>query len=331
MSARGRRAARPAPPSSSTAVKAGEVEEAKEALPGGPRPVGAHRAGGGVVRRPRPDDRRPRGRHRRGHGVHRLPPPREGPLGRRPPEGQQPIADKLLADVKQIVAKAKAVELNPLQLANGSKALLDEVATGKITGEEDRYSHTDLYDFDENYGGSKDAIDALRPALKERDPELLTTIDARFKELDAELDKHRTDGGFRLYTDLSTDEVKDLTVKLDAVSEQVAKVAEVVAEVTEQASASPAAASSVSAPGRPSPAPSPALPARMPRGGLPRLPRPARPLRPGRARALPRRPPGRHHHAGAGPDALRGPRRHHRRPGRSWSRRSRPGRGRRSG
>ena len=58
------------------------------------------------------------------------------------------IADKLLADVKEIVAKAKAVELTPLQLANGAKALLDEVATGKITGEEDRYSHTDLWDFD---------------------------------------------------------------------------------------------------------------------------------------------------------------------------------------
>jgi iron uptake system component EfeO len=149
-------------------------------------------------------------------------------------DGLQPdtgtIADKLLVDVKAIVAKAKAVELNPLQLANGSKALLDEVATGKITGEEDRYSHTDLYDFDENYRGCKDAIDALRPALKERDPELLKTIDARFKDLDAALDQHRTDDGFRLYTELGQDDVKELTVRLDAVSEQVAKVAAVVAK-----------------------------------------------------------------------------------------------------
>jgi len=149
-------------------------------------------------------------------------------------DGLQPdtgkVADKLLADVNRIVAKAKAVELNPLQLANGSKALLDEVATGKITGEEDRYSHTDLYDFDENYRGCKDAIDALRPALKERDPELLATIDARFKDLDAALDQHRTDSGFRLYTELGKDDVRDLTVKLDAVSEQVAKVAGVVAQ-----------------------------------------------------------------------------------------------------
>jgi len=139
------------------------------------------------------------------------------------------IADKLLADVTDIVAKAKAVELNPLQLANGSKALLDEVATGKITGEEDRYSHTDLYDFDENYRGCKAAIDALRPALKERDPELVAAIDARFAALDVELDQHRTDGGFKPYTALSRAEVRELTVKLDAVSEQVARVAGVVA------------------------------------------------------------------------------------------------------
>ncbi|KRF23378.1 iron uptake system protein EfeO [Phycicoccus sp. Soil803] len=148
-------------------------------------------------------------------------------------DGLQPdsaaIADKLLVDVKEIVAKAKAVQLNPLQLANGSKALLDEVATGKITGEEDRYSHTDLYDFDENVKGSKAAIDALRPVLKARDAALLTDIDARFAALDAELDRHRSDGGFVLYTALSKDQVRSLTVALDALSEPISQVAGVVA------------------------------------------------------------------------------------------------------
>ncbi|WP_457254333.1 iron uptake system protein EfeO [Pedococcus sp. P5_B7] len=139
------------------------------------------------------------------------------------------IADQLLVDVTEIVAKAKAVRLNPLQLANGSKALLDEVATGKITGEEDRYSHTDLYDFDENVKGSKAAIDALRPVLKARDAALLTDIDARFAALDAELDTHRTDSGFVLYTALSKDEIRTLTVALDALSEPISQVAGVVA------------------------------------------------------------------------------------------------------
>ena len=94
-------------------------------------------------------------------------------------DGLQPdssaIADQLLTDVTELVTKAKAVELNPLQLANGSKALLDEIATGKITGEEERYSHTDLWDFEANFEGSKSAIAALRPFLQAQDPALVTT------------------------------------------------------------------------------------------------------------------------------------------------------------
>jgi iron uptake system component EfeO len=90
------------------------------------------------------------------------------------------IADQLLTDVKEIVAKAKSVELTPVQLANGAKELLDEVATGKITGEEDRYSHTDLWDFRANVDGSQAAIAALRPAVEPKDAALVSTLDAKF-------------------------------------------------------------------------------------------------------------------------------------------------------
>ncbi len=139
------------------------------------------------------------------------------------------IADRLLADVTTIVTQAKTVQLNPLQLANGSKGLLDEIATGKITGEEDRYSHTDLYDFNANFEGSKAAIATLRPVLQERDAALVAAIDKTFGELDALLESHRAGDGFKLYTELSKDDVRALTVALDAASENVAKVAGVVA------------------------------------------------------------------------------------------------------
>src|SRR5882757_1170272 len=89
-------------------------------------------------------------------------------------KGMEKYADQLLVDVKTVVAKAKVVKLNPLQMANGAKELLDEVATGKVTGEEDRYSHTDLWDFQANVEGSQAAIQALRPALQQRDAALVT-------------------------------------------------------------------------------------------------------------------------------------------------------------
>ena len=74
------------------------------ALPDRPHLLGAHRAGRRVVRRPRPEDRRPRGRPRARAGVDRLPPAREGPVGRPAcSPTPAPIADQLLADVKELV------------------------------------------------------------------------------------------------------------------------------------------------------------------------------------------------------------------------------------
>ena len=70
-------------------------------------------------------------------------------------KGMDTYADDLLANVKKIVALGKDAPLTALELAQGSKALLDEVATGKITGEEDEFSHTDLWDFKANIEGSR--------------------------------------------------------------------------------------------------------------------------------------------------------------------------------
>ncbi len=138
------------------------------------------------------------------------------------------VADQLLADVKEIVAKSKTVEPTALSIANGAKALLDEVATGKVTGEEERYSHTDLWDFDGNLEGSKQALATLRPVVTERDPALQKALDEKFTALSTMLNSHRANGAFVSYTALSDAQVKDLTVALDALGEQVAKAPGVV-------------------------------------------------------------------------------------------------------
>ena len=141
-----------------------------------------------------------------------------------------PIADQLLADVKEIVAKANAEKLSPLQLANGAKALLDEVATGKITGEEDRYSHTDLWDFNANLEGSKAAIASLRPVLEERDPALVKTIDTEFANVDAALAKHRKGDGWKLHNELTQADLKTLSDAINALAEPISRVAAVVSK-----------------------------------------------------------------------------------------------------
>jgi iron uptake system component EfeO len=135
------------------------------------------------------------------------------------------IADQLLADVKKVVAEAGEENLSPLQLANGAKELLDEMATGKITGEEDRYSHTDLWDFAANLDGSKAAVEALRPALQERAPELVAKLDTATKNVEAVLAKHRKGDGWKLHTELSKDELKELSDALNALAEPVSHIA----------------------------------------------------------------------------------------------------------
>jgi iron uptake system component EfeO len=141
-----------------------------------------------------------------------------------------PVADQLLTDVKEIVAKANAEKLSPLQLANGAKALLDEVAAGKITGEEDRYSHTDLWDFNANIDGSKAAIASLRPVLEERAPDLVKTLDTEFANVDAALGEHRSGDGWKLHTDLSQADLKELSDAINALAEPISQVAAVVAK-----------------------------------------------------------------------------------------------------
>jgi iron uptake system component EfeO len=138
------------------------------------------------------------------------------------------VADQLMTDIKDLQARVATVELTPVQLANGAKELLDEVATGKITGEEDRYSHTDLWDFKANVEGSQGAVAALRPVIDEKDPTLGPVLDERFAAVEALLENYREGDGFTTYTDLTEDDIKKMTEAVDALSEPVSQVAGVV-------------------------------------------------------------------------------------------------------
>ncbi|MDP9843954.1 iron uptake system protein EfeO [Streptosporangium lutulentum] len=138
------------------------------------------------------------------------------------------IADKLMTDVKTIVDKSNTAELSPVQLANGAKELLDEVATGKITGEEDVWSHTDLWDFDANLQGSKAAVQSLRPVLEERSPELVKTLDEKFTAAEAALDSHQKGDGWRLHNELSKEELKELSDAINALAEPISKIAAII-------------------------------------------------------------------------------------------------------
>ncbi len=98
-------------------------------------------------------------------------------------EGGAPFADQLDKDIADLKTQFAKVEVTPLDVANGAAELIEEVSEGKITGEEDRYSKTDLWDFDANLQGSQAAIDKLTPALEKADAALLGKIDGGISQI----------------------------------------------------------------------------------------------------------------------------------------------------
>ncbi len=135
------------------------------------------------------------------------------------------IADRLLADTHTLDTRVTKLTYTVDQIGNGAKSLLDEVATGKVTGEEEVWSHTDLYDFQANVDGAKQAFEGLVPLLEVKDPELVETLDARFDALQALLDEHRAGKeGFVSYTQLTKPQVKQLSDAVNALSEPLSRM-----------------------------------------------------------------------------------------------------------
>jgi iron uptake system component EfeO len=137
-------------------------------------------------------------------------------------------AKKLLSDVETLQRKVRTLKLQPAQLANGAVELMNEVTNSKITGEEDRYSHTDLSDFQANMAGSREAFELLRPALRQTgNTKLVGEIEARFAAVQQGLDAYKRDTplGFALYGELTPQDRKKLAEQVGALDEPLASVA----------------------------------------------------------------------------------------------------------
>ncbi len=137
-------------------------------------------------------------------------------------------ATKLLADVTTLYHRVQTLTYQPAQLANGSVELLNEVANSKITGEEDRYSHTDLSDFQGNLQGARTAFELLAPALRHTgNRNLVHTIELRFADVERTLDIYQrpTRLGFARYGALTPKDRLALAREVDALAEPLSTVA----------------------------------------------------------------------------------------------------------
>ncbi|MEU6802843.1 iron uptake system protein EfeO [Streptomyces neyagawaensis] len=138
------------------------------------------------------------------------------------------LADQLVKDLVDWQKRVGKAEITPTSMANGAKELLDEVATGKVTGEEERYSHTDLVDFKANVEGAEESYKLLKSVAAENDPELTKELDKQFTALNTLLDKYRADKtgyDFVSYDKVGKAEQNKLSDAVNALAEPLSQLA----------------------------------------------------------------------------------------------------------
>lgn len=136
-------------------------------------------------------------------------------------EGLGPVADKLLADVKELDGRIASLTFPPEKVVGGAAVLMEEVAATKISGEEDRYSHTDLWDFRGNFEGSRKIVDLVRPLIADKEADFLKTVDANFNTVDATLSKYKDGEGYVTYDKLSEEDRKVLAAAVNTLAEDL--------------------------------------------------------------------------------------------------------------
>ncbi len=136
-------------------------------------------------------------------------------------------ADKLKADTQKLYDAVTASDytVGIDAISNGAIGLMEEVASGKITGEEEIWSHTDLWDFQANLEGAKVAYEGVRDIVDAKNPELVKSLDTQFASLQTLLSGYgNLSDGFTYYNDLSTEQVKQLADGVNALGEPLSRL-----------------------------------------------------------------------------------------------------------
>ena len=154
-------------------------------------------------------------------GFHRL---EKALFGDNSVKGMDTYADQLYTDVQELQKRISELAFPPSKVVGGAAGLIEEVAATKISGEEDRYSHTDLWDFQANVDGAQKIVNLLRPQLQKNNAELLGKVDANFKKVDAILTKYRTKDGYETYDKLTDADRNALKGPITTLAEDLAQL-----------------------------------------------------------------------------------------------------------
>ena len=130
------------------------------------------------------------------------------------------MAQRLLTDVTTLKQQLLAQSLPPEQLVSTVVRNLNNLGEVRASsGEEERYSRTDLNGFAGNLFAARKVVDLLRPLLTKSAAELLPTLDNAIASLDAELDGFKVEKGYASYDSVSAEQRKQIADKAKALAD----------------------------------------------------------------------------------------------------------------
>ncbi|AZD22629.1 Ferrous iron transport periplasmic protein EfeO, peptidase-M75 domain [Pseudomonas chlororaphis subsp. aurantiaca] len=123
--------------------------------------------------------------------------------------GLAPIAQRLLSDVTTLKQQLLAQSLPPEQLVSLVARAQRSIAEVRASsGEEERYSHSDLNGFAANLETTRKVVDLLRPLLAKPAAPLLAQIDSALGALDSQYGALRSAEGYASYDSVGADQRK---------------------------------------------------------------------------------------------------------------------------
>jgi iron uptake system component EfeO len=143
--------------------------------------------------------------------------------------GTPALCAGLVKNERQLLTLVKSASYNPLEMASGSTDLINEAATAKITGEEERYSNTDLPVLQANVDGAMEVVSLFTPYLDKKDPSLVTTINKQNAAVTKVLNTLKAspgyDGtGYIEYSAIDGTPKKQLSGAINALAEDLSKL-----------------------------------------------------------------------------------------------------------
>jgi iron uptake system component EfeO len=134
-------------------------------------------------------------------------------------EDLAPLAQRLLADVTTLKQQLLAQSLPPEQLVSIVVRNLNNLGDVRASsGEEERYSHTDLNGFAGNRDAARKVVELLRPLLVKSAADLLPKIDSALSAFDTQLNGFEVKDGYASYDSLSTEQRQQIADKAKALA-----------------------------------------------------------------------------------------------------------------